>query len=1015
MWRNAASSGFESSVWMKNLSLNEPNSDDICYTYYPRISQTKINLLQSSRSCQERAPVLCEVDKRHPTHSVPQVEISYNRAIGNNKAPFASIPLICNISRDLTKNETLVYEKDGEAVNSFNYEQSQSNNRSFKYDVPEYIEREGEGDPFYIPNYMSRTAFRYVGRYTCRVYSNNSKEVYSSKAISIRIDESLLIIYRASLKLQFGPTQKAFTIYNLYSDVSAGETTPVTSGLTNTFSLMESKLPQSVLALQYFSRFHFTVDRIKFSGPGGTLVTFNVIGRPTNASWYSIENEQLLKEEITRLFLPSLLESQEQPLKRSISNLQTVYVRGSFNLQSTVACSGQVYNLDYEYLLDFKNTGIGEYSVTKELCITDKRPLATAFCAGNGFTGAVLTNITINPLCRFKDISGTQVTPTLKNLSEIVVTSQNVENVTAETVNLTKPSNILTSIDVIYTAEILRNIATDVDNITEKVVQNVIDIVDNILEVDRNTLQESQNRGSATNRILESIEEIGGRVEVVSNKYRSLRNNLALEIWDIVDLDDPVVGIKLNSNGSINLQNNSVVTLRDKSDYDPGEVDAAIVLPESIYTKYNGSKRLVLQVYSSSKLFNTRKENQRYSAQSRIVAAKLVMDGQTVHQFETKFVTTVFKPINVTLQDVDKLSCGYWNYTIYDTSGGWATDGCSLDQIKSGRYICVCNHLTNFAILLDFEGTPLPPEHKTALTIITIIGLSLSIAGLLFTVLTFIWFRQLRKGRSQQTLFNLALAMLCSWIVFLAGVERTESYAGCIVVAALLHYFILVSFMWMLIEGILQYLRFVKVLGTYIPRFIFKAVLPAWGIPLLPVIIILAIDRHLYWGGNGYCWMSLTAFYYSFAIPVGLVILANIIVFIIVLYNILNRPKIQSNQSERKIAIMNFRAALSVFVLLGLTWIFGYFAIADARLVFQYIFTILNVFQGLFIFILFTAREKQVRQQWARCCCKKSTKSKYSADKTNSSGSNQPLKNSKTGTTDTHSSSLMDYNGTKKL
>lgn len=89
--------------------------------------------------------------------------------------------------------------------------------------------------------------------------------------------------------------------------------------------------------------------------------------------------------------------------------------------------------------------------------------------------------------------------------------------------------------------------------------------------------------------------------------------------------------------------------------------------------------------------------------------------------------------------------------------------------------------------------------------------------------------RKLRQGRAQQTLFNLALALLCSWLVFLAGIEQTHNYVGCLIVAVMLHYFILVSFMWMLMEAILQYLTFVKVLGTYITRFTLKTVLPSWG------------------------------------------------------------------------------------------------------------------------------------------------------------------------------------------
>lgn len=76
---------------------------------------------------------------------------------------------------------------------------------------------------------------------------------------------------------------------------------------------------------------------------------------------------------------------------------------------------------------------------------------------------------------------------------------------------------------------------------------------------------------------------------------------------------------------------------------------------------------------------------------------------------------------------------------------------------------------------------------------------------------------------------NLSVAMLCSALLFLVGVDRTESYGGCIAVSVLLHYFILVTFMWMLVEGVLQYLRFVKVLGTYIPNFMIKSIIPAWG------------------------------------------------------------------------------------------------------------------------------------------------------------------------------------------
>ena len=89
--------------------------------------------------------------------------------------------------------------------------------------------------------------------------------------------------------------------------------------------------------------------------------------------------------------------------------------------------------------------------------------------------------------------------------------------------------------------------------------------------------------------------------------------------------------------------------------------------------------------------------------------------------------------------------------------------------------------------------------------------------------------RKLRQGRAQQTLFNMSVALLCSEVVVLVGLKQTTNYGVCLAVAVLLHYFILVSFLWMLIEAVLQYLTFVKVLGTYISKYTLKTVLPAWG------------------------------------------------------------------------------------------------------------------------------------------------------------------------------------------
>ena len=69
-------------------------------------------------------------------------------------------------------------------------------------------------------------------------------------------------------------------------------------------------------------------------------------------------------------------------------------------------------------------------------------------------------------------------------------------------------------------------------------------------------------------------------------------------------------------------------------------------------------------------------------------------------------------------------------------------------------------------------------------------------------------------------------------IVFLVGVERkpTGSKTSCQVVAGILHYFMLTTFIWMLIEAVILYFKLVKVVMTTEIDEKFKHVsLASWG------------------------------------------------------------------------------------------------------------------------------------------------------------------------------------------
>ena len=61
------------------------------------------------------------------------------------------------------------------------------------------------------------------------------------------------------------------------------------------------------------------------------------------------------------------------------------------------------------------------------------------------------------------------------------------------------------------------------------------------------------------------------------------------------------------------------------------------------------------------------------------------------------------------------------------------------------------------------------------------------------------------------------------------------------------------------------------------------------------------------------------------------------------------------------------RAALSLVVIMGLTWIFGVLIVeVEALLPLAYIYTILVAFQGLWIFLIFVLFSPQVRDAYKK-------------------------------------------------
>lgn len=296
--------------------------------------------------------------------------------------------------------------------------------------------------------------------------------------------------------------------------------------------------------------------------------------------------------------------------------------------------------------------------------------------------------------------------------------------------------------------------------------------------------------------------------------------------------------------------------------------------------------------------------------------------------------------------------------------GSWKSD---VDPRSKKHFtICEYGHVTHFALLLARDNSNFAYANKyKILDIITAVNSVLSIIGIFGILLTATLFERWRRNTGNQILVHFSIAMSIKMIMLYvsAGVYDDDIRAIiCSVTGAILHYAILSEFCWMLIIAILQFKRFVEVLGGP-PKFVLlKACICGWVFPILPVLLILLIDRQNYSEGKvGLCYPSGLGLYLGIWLPIVIIVSINFVIFMFIMYNVFHK-KTESRDIVNHEILFQWRLALLLFSMLGLTWLFGFMSqIPGAQNIFVFLFCISATLQGFVMFLFFIVFNKSTR------------------------------------------------------
>jgi hypothetical protein len=252
---------------------------------------------------------------------------------------------------------------------------------------------------------------------------------------------------------------------------------------------------------------------------------------------------------------------------------------------------------------------------------------------------------------------------------------------------------------------------------------------------------------------------------------------------------------------------------------------------------------------------------------------------------------------------------------------------------------------------------------------VTLIGSSLSLAGLAYTLLTYTLLAPLRTLPGKM-LMHLCVSLFLAQLVFVTALNKASDQQVCTAIAMAEHYLWLVAFFWMNTIAWNSMMTFTsKGLNnqSHKRKSLLYFTLYSWGVPGLIITACAVVEFtglggfQIGYGNDTVCWISdFYALLFAFALPVGLVVFGNVALFSCTMYSIYQVrqiARISKGDKDRQ----QFWLYVKLSSVMGLTWMFGFLASVVGSPALWYVFIVFNTTQGLMIGMGFSFNKRIFR------------------------------------------------------
>ncbi|KAK3747986.1 hypothetical protein QZH41_003961 [Actinostola sp. cb2023] len=279
------------------------------------------------------------------------------------------------------------------------------------------------------------------------------------------------------------------------------------------------------------------------------------------------------------------------------------------------------------------------------------------------------------------------------------------------------------------------------------------------------------------------------------------------------------------------------------------------------------------------------------------------------------------------------------------------------------RSLYVCEHFS----AVYHAKAPVSKDDQV-LSILTLVCMLISIIALVFVLVTYSLFTELQTLPGIN-LMNLSISILLAQLLWILGSGQTDTPIACTIIAVLLHYLFLVSFVWTSIIAFDTWKAFTangrrpsadskhKRLVHWL-RYMAVGWLSAMVYVAICVVLDLSNVVTIGYQSSQACWMANPwAILFSFAVPVTLILMFNIVMYVLTMKSIhvtTAQARVATDHKDRR---LTFGIYVRIASAMGFTWTLGFIAPFGWYFLW-YLYVILNGLQGVYIAVAFGLNQR---------------------------------------------------------